>query len=277
MTASYPSTDGSRGGSCSFCCPPHVVSACPLSPPSRPARARPSRSPVPPRSSPGAPGARAAPPSSQAGGVDHRRGRQARPGPHGSRGVRGGPWGGRRLLLVVQPVLRARPREARAGRPPAASLPARHPSPTPTVRPPPRPLPGAPLRWGCGQGRDSGHSGPRGSGGPGVEVARSLPSSRAEWVSSQCPPRPWLPCDTEGRGAEADFQPHDRPELGQVGPAAPAGAECTARTAWLSVGRLSRSPGVVLQAALLRLLRGSQPSCHRLELDGGGTSHLESG
>lgn len=154
-------------------------------------------------------------------------------------------------------------------RPPAASLPARHPSPTPTVRPPPRRLPGAPLRWGCGQGRDLGHSGPRGSGGPGVEVARSLPSSRAEWVSSQCPPRPWLPCDTEGRGAEADFQPHDRPELGQVGPAAPAGAECTARTAWLSVGRLSRSPGVVLQAALLRLLRGSQPSCHRLELDRG--------
>lgn len=132
MTASYPSTDGSRGGSCSFCCPPHVVSACPLSPPSRPARARPSRSPVPPRSSPGAPGARAAPPSSQAGGVDHRRGRQARPGPHGSRGVRGGPWGGRRLLLVVQPVLmRGRGRRVRAGPLPRLFLPDTRPPPPP--------------------------------------------------------------------------------------------------------------------------------------------------
>lgn len=269
MTASYPSTDGSRGGSCSFCCLPHVVSACPLSPPSRPARARPSRGPVPPRSSPGAPGARAAPLSSQVGGVDHRRGRQAPPGPHGSREPR---CAGRALgRSPPPPRCAARAPCAAAGGAcgPAPCRVSSCPSPTPTVRPPPRRLPRAPLCWGCGQGRDSGHSGPRGSGGPGVEVARSLPSSRAEWVSSQCPPRPWLPCDTEGRGAEADFQPHDRPELGQVGPAAPAGAECTARTAWLSVGRLSRSPGVVLQAALLRLLRGSQPSCHRLELDRG--------
>lgn len=138
MTASYPSTDGSRGGSCSFCCPPHVVSACPLSPPSRPARARPSRGPVPPRSSPGAPGARAAPLSSQAGGVDHRRGRQARPGPHGSRrtgaavcGAGPGEVAASSSLCSPCSVRSSRGRRVRAGPLPRPFLPDTRPPPPP--------------------------------------------------------------------------------------------------------------------------------------------------